>query len=770
MSVQSEHTNRLVHSTSPYLLQHAHNPVDWYPWGEEAFERARSEDRPVFLSIGYAACHWCHVMERESFESEQIAEILNRDFIAIKVDREERPDLDEIYMTATQLMTHSGGWPMSVFLTPDGKPFYAGTYFPPRDMYGRPGFGTLLAEIARSWKERRADLEAQANRVVQAIEQITSGGEGQGPVSAALIQGAVEQLARGFDPVHGGFGGAPKFPPSMRLELLLNRYRDEKEPRWLKIVAVTLDRMARGGMYDQVGGGFHRYSVDEQWLVPHFEKMLYDNALLSRVYARAHEQTGSWYYRRVAMEIFDYVIREMTHPEGGFYSTTDADSEGEEGKFFVWDPQEVIEVLGQEDGELFCRVYDVTRRGNFEGHSIPNLLKKSLDEWAAELGTDPESLDARLAPMRRKLWERREARVHPLLDDKILAAWNGLMIRAFAEGFRVFGDQRYRVAAERAAEFVLTQMRDGDRLLRSFREGKAHLNAYLEDYSYLALALLDLHAATGDDRWREEGLRLIEQMDALFWDKDEGCYFFTSHDHEQLITRTKNLQDNATPSGNSTAALALIRAAKITGEEKYRERAGRLLSLTAPQMAELPAAFPNMLVAADEYLREWPEGVRGQGAEAVQVEAYLSHRSVQPGGRFWIAMLLRVAPGYHLNSSQPRQSYLIPTQLLVEPAEGFTVEQGSYPPAEEYQAPFQEEALSVYTGDVLLGAEIQVAPEVTPGRYTLQAVVRTQPCDDQQCYPPLEARVRLPISVTREPGEELHPELIDHLRAQGEGG
>jgi uncharacterized protein len=764
MTTEARHTNRLVHATSPYLLQHAHNPVDWYPWGEEALARARAEERPIFLSIGYAACHWCHVMERESFESDEVAEILNREFVCVKVDREERPDLDEIYMTATQLMTHSGGWPMSVFLTPDLKPFFAGTYFPPDDRWGRPGFKTLLAEIARAWQERRESLEQQAERVAAAIDQLTGGSEGQGAISAALVQNAVEQTARSFDATHGGFGNAPKFPPSMRLELLLNRHRETRDARLLRMVTVTLDRMARGGMYDQVGGGFHRYSVDERWLVPHFEKMLYDNALLARVYTLAHEQVRGWYYRRVATEIFDYIIREMTHPEGGIYSTTDADSEGEEGKFFVWSPDEVIEVLGQEDGELFCRIYDVTPRGNFEGHSIPNLLHRSLDEQAKELATDPEALDSRLAGMRRKLWERREKRIHPLLDDKILSGWNGLMIRAFAEGYRVFGDERYRQAAERAAEFVLTRLRDGERLLRTYREGKAHLNAYLEDYSYMAAALLDLHSATGEDRWKDEGLRLIEAMDARFRDEQGSGYFFTSHDHETLIARTKSLQDNATPSGNSMAVLALIRAARITGEERYRQRAAAVLSATAPQMAELGAAFPNMLVAADEYLRSWPEGVRVPGADAIDVEAFVSHSSVQPGGRFWLGLRVQVKEGYHLNSHEPRQPYLIPTQLILEPGEGFQVLHGSYPRPTEYQAPFQDEALSVYAGTVIIGAEVQTDPGLDAGQHALGATLRLQACDDQQCYPPMEARMRLSVRVAHEPPREQHPEVFNPLR------
>ncbi len=748
MSAQHQHTNRLIDATSPYLLQHAHNPVDWYPWGEEALRLAREEDKPIFLSIGYAACHWCHVMERESFESEAIAEQLNQDFVCIKVDREERPDLDEIYMAATQLITHSGGWPMSVFLTPDLKPFYAGTYFPPEDRWGRPGFPTLLRELARAWRERRAEVLTQADRVVEAMEQFTGGAQGQGAVNETLVKNAVQAFERGYEPAYGGFGQAPKFPPSMRLELFLRRHHQENNLRLLRIADHTLEMMARGGMYDQVGGGFHRYSVDEKWLVPHFEKMLYDNALLSRVYTLAFEETQNWFYGRVAREIFDYILREMTHPEGGIYSTTDADSEGVEGKFFVWDPEEVEAVLGAEDGSLFCRIYDISRGGNWEGHSIPNLLNRNLDDWAQELHTGVEDLDARLGALRRKLWEHREKRVHPLLDDKILSGWNGLMIRAFAEGYRVLRDDRYREAAEHAAEFVLTRMREGGRLLRSYRNGQAGLNAYLEDYSYLSLALLDLHLATGNERWKDEGLRLLEQLEARFWDATDGGYYFTSHDHEQLITRAKGFQDGATPSGASMAVLAHIRAAHITGDEDHRRQAAEMLALASPLMDELPAGFPNMLVAANEYLREWPGGIRIAGADAVEVEANLSQPSVAPGGRIRIDIVLDVAPGNHINSHAPLQEYLIPTVIEVQETPGFTVVGYHYPPGEAHQAPFQDDALSVYSGSVTLSVELEADADLSPGAYPAKLLVRIQACDERQCYPPMEARIQIAIPVS----------------------
>jgi len=753
--------NRLIGSTSPYLLQHAHNPVDWYPWGEEALRRSAEEDRPIFLSIGYAACHWCHVMERESFENPAVAELLNREFVPIKVDREERPDLDEIYMAATQLMTGSGGWPMSVFLTPERKPFFAGTYFPPEDRWGRPGFSTLLREIARAWREQRRALEKQAAELTAAVDRVGAPSPG-GPLGPELVREAAEQLLAGFDPVNGGFGGAPKFPPSMRLELLLRQHQADPDPRWLRPVALTLDRMARGGMYDQVGGGFHRYSVDAAWLVPHFEKMLYDNALLARLYALAYEATGEWYWGRVAREVLDYVIREMTHREGGFYSSTDADSEGEEGRFFLWTPAEVGAVLGAEEGDLFDRVYEVTARGNFEGRSIPNLLARGLDGWAAELGSDPAALEGRLAASRRRLWEERERRVHPLLDDKVLAAWNGLMIRALAEGYRVFRDERYRQAGERAAEFILTRLRRDGRLLRAFREGAAHLPAYLEDYAFMAAALLDL-AAAGAPRWRDEGLALLQQMDALFWDASQGLYYFTSHDHESLISRPLSATDDAIPSGASMAALAFARAAEVTGDRRWERRAREILEGLSGGAAGFPAAFPNLLVAAGDLFRVASARPALPAEEAVRVDAWTSHAAVPPGGSFRAAVRLEVAGGHHVNSHEPRQPYLVPTALSLAEGGPFELAGVSYPPGEEVLPEHQAEPLSVYHGTALLAAELQVPAGAAAGAAAVELRLRFQACSGQQCFPPAEVRLVLPVRIGDARGPEQEPELFARL-------
>jgi uncharacterized protein YyaL (SSP411 family) len=781
------HTNRLVEATSPYLLQHAHNPVDWYPWGEEALERARREEKPIFLSIGYAACHWCHVMERESFETEAVARVMNEHFVNIKVDREERPDLDDIYMMAVQMMTGQGGWPMSVFLTPDLKPFYTGTYFPPTDRHGRPGFTSLLTQLAQAWRERRADVEQVAERAAGAIREYASLQTEGAPWGPELIPHAVDAIIERFDPVHGGFGSAPKFPPSMALALILRELArlpaGPRSEQLRRVVTLTLDKMAQGGLYDQVGGGFHRYSTDHVWLVPHFEKMLYDNALLVPVYLDAYRLTGDRAYARVARETLDFTLRELTHPEGGFYSTLDADSEGEEGKFYVWTPAEVDQALGAEDARLFDRIYDITPGGNFEGKSIPHLERRT-QTWARELGEEPEALEARLAEMRARLLAARAARVRPGLDDKILTSWNGLMIRAMAHAAAVVDEPRYREAAERAASFVLTHLQRDGRLLRSWRDGRAPLGGFHDDYAFLIVGLLELHAATGDAGWLTEARRMTERMNALFWDETQGGYFFTPHDGEALIARLKSPEDGAIPSGNSMAALALVRLARITEDADLLRRAGRLLATHAAMMARAPAAFPQMLVAADFYLSEG-EGATGrrgrssastgearigraadsaggrspgaaeQGAATgrpsndgpVRAEAVAGAATVAPGGRFPAAVRLQISPGWHVNSHAPRQSYLIPTSVTLAPEPGFTLEDVRYPQDKSARFDFSEEELSFYDGETFLGPEIAVAESVAPGDYRLRLQLRYQPCSDRECLAPVEETLDLSIRV-----------------------
>jgi len=598
-TVAARGTNRLIHSTSPYLLQHAHNPVDWHPWGEEALARARAEDKPILLSIGYSACHWCHVMERESFEDEGIAGLMNEHFVPVKVDREERPDLDDIYMAATLAMNQGqGGWPMTVFLTPDQEPFFAGTYFPPTDRYGRPGFRTLLERIADLWKRDRPGLRAQAAEVTQFLRENTRSAPGLS-VGEEEIRKAVAQLARDFDERWGGFGRAPKFPPSPALSLLLRAHRRFGDNEGLRMATRTLEMMARGGMHDQIGGGFHRYSVDERWLVPHFEKMLYDNAQLARVYLEAHQASGDPFFRAVAEDVLDYVLREMTSPEGGFYSATDADSEGEEGKFFVWTPAEVRDALGDaEAARLFGAAYDVTEAGNFEGHNIPNL-PRPLDDVAAELGIARPVLDASLSASRARLYEARARRVPPALDDKVLTAWNGLMIGAFADGFRVSGDPRYLDAATRAAGFLHARLVDADgRLLRTFRAGKAHLAAYLEDYAYLAAGLLDLYEAGGDTAHLREAERLAGQILTDFAAEDGGFYS-TARGHETLIVRHREGHDGATPAANAVAAHTLARLSYHLDRSDLRERAVEAIRAWGKAIARQPRAFTTTLAAAD---------------------------------------------------------------------------------------------------------------------------------------------------------------------------
>jgi uncharacterized protein YyaL (SSP411 family)/aryl-alcohol dehydrogenase-like predicted oxidoreductase len=631
--------NRLIHSTSPYLLQHAHNPVDWYPWGEEALARARSEEKPILLSIGYSACHWCHVMAHESFEDEAVAERMNRDFVCVKVDREERPDLDDIYMAATLAMNHGqGGWPMTVFLTPEQEPFFAGTYFPPTGAYGRPGFTTLLERIADLWKTDRDGLPTQAAEVTGHLRDSTRAAPGGG-VGQAELRTARDQLGRDFDPRSGGFGPAPKFPPSASLSLLLRCHRRFADERALEMVRKTLDEMARGGMYDQVGGGFHRYSVDDHWLVPHFEKMLYDNAQLAKVYLEGHQATGDAFYSRVAAEILDYVLREMTAPFGGFYSATDADSEGEEGKFFVWTPDEVRAALGDEEkARRFCAYYDITERGNWEGKSIPNTSRTG-PRVAKSLGLDPDELERDVAAARSALYDARRKRVPPGLDDKVLTAWNGLMIGAMAEGYRVLGDNRYLAAAARAAAFVLKEMRGADgRLLRTYRAGQAHLAAYLEDYACLAEGLIDLYEAGGDARWLREAEALAQRTIDDFAD-EAGGFWSTARDHEALIVRHREGHDGATPSANAVAAHVLARLSFHLGRDDLREEGARAVRAYAKAIARHPRAFARTLAVVD-LLLEGPVELAFVGRpgasdlEALRREVgrhYLPNRIVEHG-------------------------------------------------------------------------------------------------------------------------------------------
>jgi uncharacterized protein YyaL (SSP411 family) len=603
MGQQAPFTNRLVHETSLYLKQHAHNPVDWYPWGPEAIERARRLDRPIFLSVGYSACHWCHVMEHESFEDAEVARLLNEHFVSIKVDREERPDLDQIYMNFVQMTTGQGGWPMSVFLTPDLQPFYGGTYFPPDDRYGRPGFKRLLQALAEAWRNRRDEVLASAGQVTAHLRDAARIGAEPGQLDPALLQRAVGALGRAFDSTNGGFGSAPKFPHPMELRLLLRAWKRFGDDDALHMAHVTLDRMAMGGIYDHLGGGFHRYSTDARWLVPHFEKMLYDNALLTSAYLEGFQATRDPFYRRIAEETLAYVRREMTSPEGPFYSTQDADSEGVEGKFFVWSEEEIETVLGKERAEVFNYVYGVSAEGNWEGHNILHRVK--TDEQNARMLRLPEVEMRRiLDESRRKLLEVRSRRVWPGRDEKALTSWNGLMIQALAQAAQVLDDPSYAETASRAADFILRRMRRPDgRLLRTYSAGaEPKLNAYLEDYAFFLDSLVTLYEATFTPRWLEAALDLAQVMIGQFWDPAEGGFFYTGKDHEELIARTKDPHDSSIPSGNSMAVTALLRLGKLTGRVDLLEKAETTLRLFAGLMTSTPLAAGQMLVALDFYL------------------------------------------------------------------------------------------------------------------------------------------------------------------------
>jgi uncharacterized protein len=596
-------TNRLSQETSPYLRQHAHNPVDWYAWGAPALERSRALDRPIFLSIGYSACHWCHVMERESFEDPEVAAYLNEHFVSIKVDREERPDLDQIYMTAVQLLTRQGGWPMSVFLTPQLKPFYGGTYYPPQDMYGRPSFRRILEALVDAWQNRRNELEDSAAQIVAQVEQAGRLEAGSSKLGPETLRRAGNQLGRNFDPVNGGFGSAPKFPHALELRLLLRLWRRFGDDNALHMACLSLDRMARGGIYDQLGGGFHRYSTDERWLAPHFEKMLYDNALLSQAYLEAFLATGQAAYKQVVIETLDYVLREMMSPEGGFFSTQDADSEGEEGKFFVWSAAEVEATLGPDAAKLFTYVYDVTPGGNWEGSNILHR-PKSAEQEARMLDIDAAELAASLTQSRRQLFEVRSRRLWPGRDDKILTAWNGLMLRSLAQAARALAEPRYADAARKNASFLLEKMRAaGGRLFRTYFEGVGpKLNAYLEDYACLIEALISVYEMDGDEKWLSAALDLTGVMIDEFWDEKDSGFFFTGNSHETLLTRTKDPHDSSTPSGNSVAATALLRLARLTGRDDLLAKGTATLELFSGLMDTSPTAAAQMLIALDFHI------------------------------------------------------------------------------------------------------------------------------------------------------------------------
>jgi hypothetical protein len=591
--------NRLAGETSPYLLQHADNPVDWYPWGPEALERARREQKPIFLSVGYSACHWCHVMAHECFENDSIAVLMNQLYVNIKVDREERPDVDEIYMKAVHAMSGSGGWPMSVFLTPDLRPFFGATYLPPVRKYGRPSFPDVLIGLAEAWKGERDKVVAQAEELTRAIQE-DARADISGDLAPDVLDRSLAQIAQSFDPEWGGFGGAPKFPHTADIRMMLRHHRRTGDERTLLVATHTLDKMALGGIHDQLGGGFHRYSTDEKWLIPHFEKMLYDNALLVPAYLEAYCVTGRPFYAEVARGACEWALREMRTATGGFASAQDADSEGEEGRFFAWRPDEIDEVLGPERGPWARLYFGVTDKGNFEdGRSA--LWRPVPDaDVAIELGVDAAVLAAAMREARAQLFAARDRRVHPGTDDKVLAAWNGLMVSALSHAYQVLGDVRYLDAARAATKYVLEGMRQPDgRLHATARGGRAHLDATLDDYAFMAQALVDLYEGDFDARWLREALALAEIVETRFADREQGGYFTVGEGHEPLIARLKNVHDGALPAATGVQALTLLRLVHLTGRAGLAEQARRAISSQAALANRHPRLFGQLMHAVD---------------------------------------------------------------------------------------------------------------------------------------------------------------------------
>ena len=619
--------NRLIHESSPYLLQHAYNPVDWYPWGEEPFAKARIEKKPVLLSIGYSACHWCHVMEKESFEDEAIAEMMNNHFVSIKVDREERPDLDHIYQSAVGLfIRRGGGWPLTMFLTPDQIPFYGGTYFPPNDRYGMPGFPTILKEVAEVYQERQEDVLKTVLDVQNRIKELSEGhfvSAGR-KVNPDILRLAVKGLEMHFDSTHGGFGGAPKFPSTPALDLFLRYAHQTGDATALNRVTYTLGKMAWGGIYDQMGGGFHRYSTDARWLVPHFEKMLYDNAQLARLYFSTYQATGQIFYAQIGEEILDYVLREMTDPIGGFYSTQDADSEGEEGLFYVFRDEEIKSLLGKKEGAFFCHYYGVTPNGNFEGKNIL-WIPRPLDAVCKEMGLSLNEGQEIIRSGKPILLAEREKRIKPFRDEKILTNLNGLMISALVKGYQVTRKKRYLVAAQNAAHFVMEHLYKEGRLLRTYKDGISKLNGYLDDYTYFMNALLDIYEATMTSRYLDQARLLSAYLIDQFWDEERGGFFFTSRHHEKLVARHKNYTDQSVPSGNATAALALLRLFHLTHDQTYFEQGEKTLHCFSEVMEDNSYATGNFIAVADFYLRSPKEITILGDIESAEVERLLAH-------------------------------------------------------------------------------------------------------------------------------------------------
>jgi hypothetical protein len=779
--------NRLIHEKSPYLLQHARNPVDWYPWGEEAFEKARKEDKPIFLSVGYSTCHWCHVMEEDSFDHREVADILNRYYISIKVDREERPDIDEIYMNATQLITNKGGgWPNSVWLLPDKRPWYAGTFFPREDIQGQPGFKTVLLGLAEFWRHRRQEVIKQAGQLTEVLKRISDVKhlERTGEPSRELVSAAIAAMEEAFDEEHGGFGNAPKFPPHSSLSLLFYEYRRTEDARLLHMATRTLDAIAKGGIHDHIGGGFHRYSTDSRWLLPHFEKMLYDNTQLARSFVDGFLATGNRDYREAAADIFGWISREMKDKRGGFYSALDADSEGVEGKYYFWTHDEVVAVLGEREGELLCRAYNVKPEGNFREEATgkargSNILHRtrSFRELADEEGIPEDEFRSRLADARHKLLQRRNMRVRPHLDDKVLTDWNGLLIGSLAYAGKSLGESSYIKAAERAARFVTKTMETNGRLLKTFRDGEARLDAYLDDYAFLGDGLLDLYEATQKKAWLNEAIKFAGILIEKFYDESTGGFYFVPSDHpEQLLSRLKDPLDKALPSGNGIAARVLIRLGHITGEGRYLDIARKCLEAFQPIMQQAPRGTESLIQALAMFFdgaraTESLAGKTGDEADAsmkkkpVTVEAYSSKTTAAPGETIRVAIKLTMEEGWHLNSNKPLQKNLLPTSVELRDTPAVSLAEMKYPAGTQVSFDFSPEPLSVYEETIWITAFLRISENADEGLEQMNFILHMQPCSNEACGSPQEVTLSIPLQIARGRGEEAarHQELFDAL-------
>ncbi|QEG00501.1 disulfide bond corrector protein DsbC [Stieleria maiorica] len=751
------HTNQLINETSPYLLQHAHNPVDWHPWGEEAFAKAKRENKPIFLSVGYSTCYWCHVMEVESFEDPEVAAVINKYFVAIKVDREERPDIDEQYMLATQMMTGRGGWPNSVWLTPDGKPWMAGTYFP------KPTFISVLKQINEFWVNRRDDVNRQADALADAAKRAgTTAAIESVPLTMELVDQAAQKLVGQFDPENGGFGGAPKFPPHGTLALLIDHYRRGGDESLLEPITRTLDAMWLGGMHDHLGGGFHRYATDSEWLLPHFEKMLYDNAQLMRIYADGYQITGNERYREAVGDIDRWVRREMTSPEGAFYSALDSGEVGKEGEAYVWTAEQVKEVLGEQDATVYSEVYNFAPDGNFleestgrkTGENIPHL-KRPLEEIARSHPVGEQAFLERIRAIEKKLLENRLTWPQPHKDDKVLTSWNGLMIDALAHAGRVLDEPEYIDSAEAAATFILQSMTRDGKLLRTFRSGTAKLPGYLDDYVYFCDALLELHAATGDQRWLDETIRLADTMLDEFEDDVEGGFFFTGDSHEALMARSKNLGGGGNmPNTNGIAAQILVDLAERTGRDRYRRSAEKTLQSLSGVMAKQPHTTEHLLIAVARHLSTLPEvesatasGGNTRRVDPITFKVELSKTEVRPDETLMVTVTLAIDDGWHLYAANPEAEFLIPTTVAVTSDAAITVGEMVAPKPQTKLDPILKQKLNTYAGTIEFKVPVTIGDAEEVGEVTLKVTIDSQACDEARCLEPEKTTFEMAVQV-----------------------